>query len=294
MKSISIFAISLLALSQAAQPALAQDGVDFGDDTSEWANDDECDDPRFVGRGMATVLLDEDEMHDASDCRTLYQNGEIRLRSESAPIVLGDVDFGDDTSEWANDGECDDPRFEGSGMASFTTAENRMHDASDCSALYSSGDIALKAPVSLESSGLDFGDDTSQWANDDECDDARFVGSGMAAGLTVEHIGRDASDCAAHFATGSVRVSRYYDLAGPIDFGDDEGKYAFDGECDDVRFTGAYSAEMIYITDDIGHDASDCRAAYESGTALWQGNLVHPATGMDASDVQVDESGLAI
>ena len=86
------------------------------------------------------------------------------------------------------------------------------------------------------------------------------------------------------FADGSVRVSRYYDLDSQIDFGDDEGKYALNGECDDVRFTGKYSSEIIYITDDIGHDASDCSAAYSSGEAIWQGNLAHPATGMEVDD----------
>lgn len=144
--------------------------------------------------------------------------------------------------------------------------------------------------------GMDFGDDSSEWANDGECDDARFVGSGMATALAVENIGRDAGDCSALFAAGSIRISRYYKLETQIDFGDDESKYSQDGECDDVRFTGGYSSEMIYIVEDIGHDATDCLAAYRRGDALWQGNLTHPATGMDVDDGddEVEESSLAI
>jgi len=204
------------------------------------------------------------------------------------------IDFGDDTSQWANDGECDDPRFRGDGANSILLPEDRMHDGSDCRALYENGEVQLVIPVSPDSSGLDFGDDSSEWVLDDECDDARFVGVGMANSLTVENIGRDASDCRAMFAAGSVRVSRYYNLEAAIDFGDDEGKYALNGECDDVRFTGEYASEMVYITDDIGHDASDCREAYRTGAAIWQGNLVQPATGVNGEEDDLEESGLAI
>ena len=47
---------SLLAAT-AALPALAQGYVDFGTNTSRWAFDGECDDPRFAGPGAADVLL---------------------------------------------------------------------------------------------------------------------------------------------------------------------------------------------------------------------------------------------
>ena len=56
--------------------------VDFGDDSSQWANDGECDDPRFKGPGMTTTpLLDEDERADASDCRAAYERGELVLNN---------------------------------------------------------------------------------------------------------------------------------------------------------------------------------------------------------------------
>ena len=62
-------------------PASSNSGdVNFGNDTSDWAHDGECDDPRFVGNGMASVLLDEDLYRDATDCRSLYNRGMIRLR----------------------------------------------------------------------------------------------------------------------------------------------------------------------------------------------------------------------
>lgn len=74
------------AASPAAAPAeAAQIAVDFGDDTGEWANDNECDDSRFEGPGMtATPLLEEDIGHDATDCRTAYEAGRLTLRGVSA------------------------------------------------------------------------------------------------------------------------------------------------------------------------------------------------------------------
>ena len=40
---------------------------------------------------------------------------------------------GDDTSGWAQDGECDDPRFDGDGMASPVSFQSRGRDAVDLS-----------------------------------------------------------------------------------------------------------------------------------------------------------------
>jgi uncharacterized protein YdeI (BOF family) len=31
------------------------------------------------------------------------------------PLAAQSINFGDDASQWSNDGECDDPRFEGRG-----------------------------------------------------------------------------------------------------------------------------------------------------------------------------------
>ncbi len=69
-----------LASASPHRPCNAQ--PDFGDDSSEWARDGECDDPRFEGEGSAETLVDADAFHDATDCRTLLAPGRISLRSE--------------------------------------------------------------------------------------------------------------------------------------------------------------------------------------------------------------------
>ena len=58
--------------------------LDFGNDSSQWALDGECDDPRFQGSGMATTLLDQDRLSDATDCRLLFNQGHITLRGGDA------------------------------------------------------------------------------------------------------------------------------------------------------------------------------------------------------------------
>lgn len=133
---------------------------------------------------------------------------------------------------------------------------------------------------------VDFGDDTSEWAKDGECDDPRFVGEGVSPSLVTENIGRDASDCSARMADGTATLNPLFAVPSadkPIDFGDNTSEYADNGVCDDIRFTGAYAEEMVYIVEDIGHDAADCRAAHSSGEATWQGNVTHPENGISVS-----------
>jgi hypothetical protein len=156
-------------------PAAADTPPDFGDDSSPFANDGECDDPRFEGPGMTlTRLLSSDRMADATDCQAAWEVGQITLREEDdqgAPVGsliclfsnnavegcratrplpstnLGGAlmpDFGTDTSTWANDGECDDPRFEGPGMTSTPLMdEDRFADATDCRAAWMAGQLSL-------------------------------------------------------------------------------------------------------------------------------------------------------
>lgn len=72
------------AAAAVAPAAVAQITVDFGDDSSRWSNDNECDDSRFEGAGMtATPLLEGDIGHDATDCRTAYEAGNLTLRGVS-------------------------------------------------------------------------------------------------------------------------------------------------------------------------------------------------------------------
>ena len=133
---------AMIALMLAFAGAAGAQEIQFGDDSSDWANDGECDDPRFTGTGMAATLLNEDIMADASDCRTLAELGAIRLKSTASDADR--IQFGDDSSSWANDGECDDPRFVGGGMATILLNEDIQADASDCRALYETGSIRLR------------------------------------------------------------------------------------------------------------------------------------------------------
>ncbi|MEK9586546.1 MAG: hypothetical protein VW039_10180, partial [Halieaceae bacterium] len=77
-----------------AKPARTQQPVEFGDDRSAWSNDGECDDPRFSGAGMAETLLEEDQFRDATDCRTLYEQGLIRLMETGSESSLGRIERG--------------------------------------------------------------------------------------------------------------------------------------------------------------------------------------------------------
>ena len=116
--------------------------VDFGADSGQWTNDGECDDPRFVGQGMAAVLVFDDMKADATDCRTLYEAGAITRRGVGAD---GSIDFGTDSSQWANDGECDDMRFEGPGMTStMLIYDDVMADATDCRTAFEAGQLTLR------------------------------------------------------------------------------------------------------------------------------------------------------
>jgi hypothetical protein len=80
-----------------------------------------------------------------------------------------------------------------------------------------------------------------------------------------------------------------------IDFGDDSGEFARDGQCDDRRFRGATMANILGITE-IGRDATDCQRGYEAGVLeLWQPGAAQAATdcavisfGDDSSDFARD------
>lgn len=138
-----LVALSFAAFCQTvlAQPDLAS--IDFGDDESNWANDGECDDPRFAGEGVADTLVESDLLHDASDCRALYVAGSIVLIENNTPADEPGVDFGDNSSTWAFDGQCDDPRFAGRGMSALLLDTDLFHDADDCRTLFEQDSIRL-------------------------------------------------------------------------------------------------------------------------------------------------------
>jgi|GEM_PF-193905 len=199
-------ALNLLAQTDAAN-------INFGDNSSTWANDGECDDPRFTGPGMAIALTDENILSDANDCRSLFNSGDISLTAAAGgtTISTAGIDFGDNASTWANDGECDDPRFVGNGMASTTVEADRLHDANDCRTLFSQGLITLaetqQASPIMANGEINFGNDSSSWANDGECDDPRFEGDGMASIALESDLMRDASDCRSLYEAGRIQLS---------------------------------------------------------------------------------------
>lgn len=137
-----------------ATPAVAA-GPNFGDDNGAFAKDGECDDMRFAGAGMtSTQLLDSDIRHDATDCRAAFNQGRLTFKGDnvtSASLVSatpGDtsrIQWGDDNGSFANDGECDDKRFDGAGMTSTQLLDSDIkHDATDCRVAFEQGRLALR------------------------------------------------------------------------------------------------------------------------------------------------------
>ncbi len=126
-------------------------------------------------------------------------------------------------------------------------------------------------PMPAAAQSIDFGDDSSKFARDGECDDKRFSGAGMTdTPLLDSDIRHDATDCRTAYNQGRLtfnRTSTGYATSGVdhIMWGDDNGKYANDGECDDKRFVGAGMTTTPLLDSDIKHDATDCRAAFRQG-----------------------------
>ncbi|MBB3992538.1 hypothetical protein GGR95_000157 [Sulfitobacter undariae] len=128
------------------QSGMAQ-SISFGDDSSEWSNDNECDDRRFYGAGMANGLDEDDIGKDRTDCKRGFDMGELKVWDfvqARAATQCDKVNYGDNSSEWAGDGECDDYRFEGPGSDGVQLREDIGKDAKDCRALCDAGKIALR------------------------------------------------------------------------------------------------------------------------------------------------------
>ncbi|KPQ06690.1 MAG: protease YdgD [Rhodobacteraceae bacterium HLUCCA12] len=136
--------------------------------------------------------------------------------SAAAPVQAQD-----NSCRWANDGECDEARYGGTGACHSGT------DANDCrgaAAAYQRLWAAVPDEIRAR-----LGDDTCRWAHDLECDDPRYGGTGAC------DPGTDASDCRA-MAMG----------------GDESCRWARDGECDEPGIGTGLCAS--------GSDTSDCRA----------------------------------
>lgn len=139
LATLACFSISGIAAAQS---------IKFGDDSGGYPNDDECDDRRFYGPGVVSGELNWESLgKDASDCRTAVEAGRATLwvlDDARAATSCGALRWGDDSSEYSNDGVCDDPRFEGVGAASILIQDDSGRDATDCRRLCEFGLIFLR------------------------------------------------------------------------------------------------------------------------------------------------------
>ncbi len=149
-----------LAVLLCSGAALAQNPL--GDDSGPNANDGQCDDTRFenIGAGNSNIVFWEGGRYDgrdASDCRDLLLQGLINWRDGVDPRVdevLATGDFGDDSGPNANDGQCDDTRFEniGAGNSNIVFWEGGRYDgrdATDCADLLLQGLIAWRRDTAV-------------------------------------------------------------------------------------------------------------------------------------------------
>lgn len=63
-------------------------------------------------------------------------------------IKYDGINFGIDFNQFAKDGECDDPRFEGADVTALLLAEDAYRDATDCMTAYKLGTIKLRQGAS--------------------------------------------------------------------------------------------------------------------------------------------------
>ncbi len=248
-------------------PTWKDTGIAFGDDSSEWAFDGECDDPRFTGVDMAGSVAAANILRDATDCREALEAKDIELFSAALLETL-DLPFeftlGDDAGDWAFDGECDDVRFAGDVMATNLHMDSFRHDATDCGKAVLAGTAWLRSLPD----GFDAGTNSGAWAIDDVCNDPRFAPDPRylaAVEPRAEAEGQDATDCLRGFLVRHAWPT-WQDTG--IAFGDDSSEWAFDGECDDPRFTGAAMAGSLEAMN-ILRDATDCREALEADRVVF-------------------------
>lgn len=143
----------LLVVTLLLGQATAQTLPDFGNDSGSYANDGECDDSRFIGPGRSTLTDGTHRWKDASDCRDAWREGTINWGNVQTSVQAhshsfdgtSEPFFGDDSGEYAFDGECDDDRFYGSGRSVLTTGSHRGRDATDCREAWRRGTLRTNA-----------------------------------------------------------------------------------------------------------------------------------------------------
>lgn len=202
------------------------------DNSCQWANDGECDEGRYGGGAYCA------DGTDTADCARIaatavceyafdYECDEARhggtgfcpSGTDAFDCILMAAGTADDSCAWANDNECDEPRFGGTGVCRDGS------DTTDCAAMESARDTLFEMVPDAIAGQL--GDDSCGYANDMECDDATFGGTGFC------EPGTDASDC---------RVL----AQGP----DDSCEWANDNECDEPSIGTGVCA--------TGTDSTDC------------------------------------
>lgn len=118
------------------------------------------------------------------------------------------MDFGDDSGTYANDSQCDDRRFVGTGMAASLNNDHIGHDRKDCQRLFDAGMIApvdaATGQAATQCTAIDFGDNSSEWSDDGECDDARFDGPGTHSIISLKDVRADANDCKSQCERGRI------------------------------------------------------------------------------------------
>ncbi len=117
----------------------------------------------------------------------------------SANAQTEDINYGTDEGEYAFDNICDDPRFTGLGVTSDLDWGSVGLDATDCrnavnaqAARYWFDPRALSL---VKCDAVEFGDDTSGSANNNACDDPRFLSFTSIGINLVEDLMKDATDC---------------------------------------------------------------------------------------------------
>ena len=95
-----LLALAGLALAVPLAGQTASGAGNFGDDSSRWANDGDCDDTRFVGdRGAGAWTSDDSHVgKDATDCRNLLNAGRIRWGEATDAAPLAGQDISPDTA----------------------------------------------------------------------------------------------------------------------------------------------------------------------------------------------------
>lgn len=120
---------------------------------------------------------------------------ENKKEEANVKLTTAEIEWGDDSGDYANDQACDDARFHEDGDDWDYQRNHVLHDATDCRSLYDAGSITLY---------LDFGNNSGEYADDNTCDDNRFTGEGRSILTTDSHVKRDSADCIAAYQQGRL------------------------------------------------------------------------------------------